>query len=258
MKKLLKLLLLSLVVCNTGYATYPVHDASSIAQEAKSYAETAKLVALETQKVAMAAQDLTSLAPQELQDILSAYKTTAFSINSIISDGNYIYNAGSSLQDIHQVYENKFRRLDPRTITYSDYRQSYRDNNEELTKDTEKYQVRYNLLMQQLQQEQKNLQKLLEQNKNVKGNVQAQQIANSIAACQANIQAIIMALEQLRKQRQGDLEMAELRRKENLENLMDRIAKENSEYIEKLDTTSTIKLTATSPFEKYGRVTWSR
>ncbi len=259
MKKLLNLIFLITFMVNTvAYATYPVYDASSVAQEAKSYAETAKLVALEAQKVAMAAQDLTSLAPSEVQDILSAYKTTAASVNSIIADGNYIYNAGTSLQNIQQVYENRFRTLDPRTITYSEYRAENRKVNTELANDTIKYQERYNRLQAQLEIEQKNLQKLLKQNESVKGNLQAQQIANYIAACQTNIQAIQFAIEELRKERQLFLEQTKLKQKENLENLLDKINKENSEYIESLDTKATIKLTDTSPFEKYGRVTWSR
>ena len=258
MKKFLNLVVFAMLISQSAYAAYVVHDASAIAQETKSYAETAKLVALEAQKVAQAAQDLTSLAPKEIQDIMNAYKTTASAVNSIIADGNNVYNAGTSLQNIQQVYENKFRTLDPRTITYSDYRTENRKVNTDLANATIQYQKQYNALQKQLEQEQKNLQKLLQQNQNVKGNVQAQQIANYIAACQVNIQAIQFAMEALKKQRQLELEQAELKRKENLENLIDKINQENKEFVESLDTKSTIKLTDTSPFAKYGRLTWSK
>lgn len=258
MKKLLSILILGTVIANTGYAAYAVHDASAIAQEAKTYAETAKLVALEAQKVAAAAQDLESLAPQELKDILDAYKTTSSAVNSIIADGNNIYNAGTSLQNIQQVYEDKFRTLDPRTINYSDYRQSYRDANSILADDTISFQRKLNLLQKQLQTEQKNLQSLLQKNNKVKGNVQAQQLANSIAASQASIQTIQFGMEQLRKERQLALEQAELKRKQNLETLLDKLSEENRAYTANLDTKSTIKLSATSPFEKYGKLSWSK
>lgn len=258
MKKIFSLIFLSILASNTVYAAYAVHDASSIAQEAKSYAETAKLVALEAQKVAQTAQDLTSLAPKELQDILDAYKTVSSSVNSIIADGNNIYNAGTSLENIQQAYEDKFRTLDPRTITYNDYRQSYRDAQSVLADDTLSYQRKYNLLQKQLEQEQKNLKNLLNKNSSVKGNVQAQQIANSIAASQANIQGIQFAMEELQKQRKLEMEQAELKRQQNLEALMDKINEENLKYIENLDTTSTIKLSSTSPFEKYGHCSWSK
>ncbi|PWM76981.1 MAG: hypothetical protein DBY32_09115 [Phascolarctobacterium sp.] len=240
----------------TTQAAIPVIDSQNIAQQLKTYTETAKLVSQTAEQITLQAKELASLPTSVLRQYTNGINNSIRSINNTLNS-TIVFSENATENTIRQYWENKFPVLnnsDDWIISERNHLAIITNLQEEQSEDNKQSLVAYQKLMQELDDNQAMLDDLLEQNENIEGNKQGQQISNQIAGVTANIKRIELALRALDHKQKIEADQAAITVRQNDMILAQKRAEAEEAAISALDTTS--KTAALDdPWSRYGAST---
>lgn len=240
----------------TTKAAIPVIDSQNIAQQLKTYTETAKLVSQTAEQITLQAKELASLPTSVLRQYTNGINNSIRSINNTLNS-TIVFSENATENTIRQYWENKFPVLnnsDDWIISERNHLAIITNLQEEQSEDNKQSLVAYQKLMQELDDNQAMLDDLLEQNENIEGNKQGQQISNQIAGVTANIKRIELALRALDHKQKIEADQAAITVRQNDMILAQKRAEAEEAAISALDTTS--KTAALDdPWSRYGAST---
>lgn len=237
----------------TTQAAIPVVDTQNIAQQLKTYMETAKLVTQTAEQITLQAKELASLPTSVLQQYTNGINSSIRSINNTLNS-TIVFAENSTENTIRQYWEDKFPVLnnsDDWVISERNHLAIITNLQEEQSEDNKQSLVAYQELMRELDDNQAMLADLLEANQNIEGNKQGQQISNQIAGVTANIKRIELALRALDAKQKIEADQAEITVRKNDRILAQQRADAEAAAIDALDTT-TKTAAMDDPWSRYG------
>lgn len=237
----------------TTQAAIPVIDSQNIAQQLKTYTETAKIVSQTAEQITLQAKELASLPTSVLRQYTNGINNSIRSINNTLNS-TIVFAENSTENTIRQYWENKFPVLnnsDDWVISERNHLAIITNLQEEQSEDNRQSLVAYQELMRELDDNQAMLDDLLEVNQNIEGNKQGQQISNQIAGVTANIKRIELALRALDHKQKIEADQAELTVRKNDMILAQQRADAEAAAIDELDTT-TKTASMDDPWSRYG------
>ena len=245
------------LVFGAGYVTtraaIPVIDSQNIAQQLKTYTETAKLVSQTAEQITLQAKELASLPTSTLRQYTNSINNSIRSINNTLNS-TIVFSENATENTIRQYWENKFPVLnnsDDWVISERNHLSIITNLQETQSEDNKQSLVAYQELMRELDDNQAILDDLLEQNQNIEGNKQGQQLSNQIAGVTANIKRIELALRALDHKQKIEADQAELTVRKNDLILAQQRADAEAAAIDALDTT-TKTAAMDDPWSRYG------
>ncbi len=235
-------------------AAIPVIDSQNIAQQLKTYTETAKVVSQTAQQIAMQAKELAGYPTQILNAYTNGINNSINTVNHALSNATIAFATTATEEQITQYWNNRFPKLnteDGWLISEQNHQAIKTNMREQQSEDNRKTLDAYKTLMSELDKSQQMLNDLLDANKNIQGNKQGQQLANQIAGVQSNIKKIELAMAALDNKRKLENDQAKIIEKQNEQILADQRSESEHRTISAMDTTSTTKA-VDDPFTRYG------
>ena len=245
------------IILGAGFATsqaaIPAVDTQNIAQQLKTYTETAKIVSQTAEQITLQAKELASLPTSVLRQYTNGINNSIRSINNTLNS-TVVFSENATENTIRQYWENKFPELnnsDDWVISERNHLAIITNLQEEQSEDNKQSLVAYQQLMRELDDNQAMLDDLLEQNENIEGNKQGQQLSNQIAGVTANIKRIELALRALDAKQKIEADQAEITVRKNDMILAQQRADAEAAAIDELDTT-TKTASIDDPWSRYG------
>ena len=234
-------------------AAYAVIDSKNIAQQLKTYTETAKVALNTAQQATLLAKEVASLPADTLNAYSNAFSNSINSVNSAIQRFA-IYNLTQGISNNVDVYwTNQFPKFKDGNIIISEdiFKQTNTTMSERRSESNKQTMQAYKDFLKELNDNQANLKKLLQESTKADGGLKAQQIANQISAIEANIRHIELNMDALKTKHQVEKDEAEITQKLNLEKLNEANSQAIENYISSLDTKGTWKAVR-DPWKEHG------
>lgn len=240
----------------SAQAAYAVIDSENIAQQIKTYTETAKIALSTAQQVTILAKEIASLPAATLNSYTSAVSSSVNNVNSAVRQFTVFTLTQGVDETVESYWHNRFPRFkgaDP-VISEDIFRQNNTFMSENRSQDNKATIRAYGQLMEQLNSSQQQLQGLLQENSRADGGLKAQQIANQIAGIEANIKHIELNMQALKVKHQVEKDEADITTRLNQDQLEEHNATEIKNYVASLDTSGTWKAVR-NPWKENGAST---
>lgn len=233
-----------------SYGAIAVIDTQNIVQQAKTYAETARIVTNTAQQITLQIKELASWPADVLNSYTSKLTSSINQVTNTVKGAAFNFGTGALKDDIEGYWESTFKSVDSNTITDALERAERKKSREKANEKNKGYLKAYKDLTNQLETQMKAMNDLVGKNASVEGQKQSQQLQNQMLAVQANIDNIKIAMQTLNHKRQLEKEAAEIKKAQDEANLRERHANETTKMIQKLDVSSTEKFKDNPYFQR--------
>ena len=224
-------------------AAYAVIDSQNIAQQLKTYTETARVALSTAQQATLLAKELASLPRETLDYYTAEFAASVNTVDSAMRQFEVFDLEQGGENSVEGYWAQQFPKFSSAGAVISEdiFRQNNTFMEENRSQDNRTTLKAYKQLMGQLQKNQQQLAELLKENIAADGGLKAQQLANQIAGLEANIKHIELNMQALKVKHLVEKDEAELTTRLNREKLEEKNAAEIKNYVGTLDTRGTWK-----------------
>lgn len=235
-------------------AAIPVIDTQNITQQAKTLAETVKLVTQTAQQITLQVKELTSLPSNVINAYNRDINNSVASLQNTLTKATVTFATTATEAQIKNYWENKFPTLndtDDWALSERNYLVIQRNLREQQSQDNQAMLIAYKEMMTELDNNQRTLTDLLKRNADIEGNKQGQQLANQISAVQANIERINLNMQALQGKHKVESAQAKITAEENRQIIVEAKARAEEAELEKAKNNQFKTMQMPTPFEKY-------
>lgn len=236
-------------------AAIAVIDTQNIAQQAKTYTESAKLVMQTAQQITLQAKELASFPSNFINSYNQGISDSLTNLQKTLNKATKTFATTATEEQIKTYWENKFPTLnanDNWAISEQNNIILQRNIREQQSQDNRAMIIAYKEMMVELDNNQKMLNELLKKNADIEGNKQGQQLANQIAGIKANIERINLNMQALSGKHKVESAQAKITAEENQQLITEAKARAEEEELNKAKANQFKTMKIPRPFEKYG------
>ena len=239
---------------NQSQAAIAVIDTQNIAQQAKTFAESAKLVTQTAQQITLQAKELASFPSTVINSYNQGINDSLANLQKTLNKATKAFATTATEEQIKTYWENKFPKLnadDNWAISEQNNIVLQRNIREQQSQDNRAMIIAYKEMIVELDNNQKMLNELLKKNADIEGNKQGQQLANQIAGIKANIDRINLNMQALEGKHKVETAQAKITAEENQQLITEAKARAEEEELNKSKANQFKTMKIPAPFEKY-------
>ena len=214
-----------------SHAAIAVIDMQNIAQQAKTYAESVKLVTQTAQQITLQAKELAAFPSNLINSYNQGINNSLNNLKNTLTKATTTFATTATEAQIKSYWENKFTQIN------ADDNWAISEQNKEM--------------MAELDANQKMLNELLRKNADIEGNKQGQQLANQIAGIKANIDRINLNMQALEGKHKVESAQAKITSDENQQIIAEAKARAEEAELQKARDNQFTAAKTPRPFEKY-------
>ena len=237
-----------------SHAAIAVIDMQNIAQQAKTYAESVKLVAQTAQQITLQAKELAAFPSNLINSYNQEINNSLNNLKNTLTKATTTFATTTTDAQIKSYWENKFPVLnasDDWVISEQNSIIIQRNMREQQSRDNRAMLIAYKEMMVELDNNQKMLNELLKKNADIEGNKQGQQLANQIAGIKANIDRINLNMHALEGKHKVESAQVKITSDENQQIIAEAKASAEEAELQKARDNQFTAAKTPRPFEKY-------
>lgn len=235
-------------------AAIAVIDTQNIAQQAKTYTESAKLVMQTAQQITLQAKELAAFPANLINSYNQGINDSLNNLQKTLNKATKTFATTATEEQIKTYWENKFPKLnanDNWAISEQNNIVLQRNIREQQSQDNRAMIIAYKEMIVELDNNQKMLNELLKKNADIEGNKQGQQLANQIAGIKANIDRINLNMQALEGKHKVESAQAKITEAENQQIITEAKARAEEEELEKAKANQFKKMKHPDVFEDF-------